>query len=83
MTTYYVIRVGHNAANQSAMGRPAKPKNDFESGRYKLVAIVEAESAEDAKESAEVNVYNDQHLIAVANPRAYAGLTAAIAKFGH
>ena len=81
MRTFYLIRKGWNSANQSSMGRRRKPRTDFESGRYMLVGIVQAESAEAAKAQFTGSVYNGQHLFAETNPRAIAGLTAAIREF--
>ena len=77
MTTYYIIRRGWNAANQSSRGAVANPKDTFESRLDMLVDIVQAESAESAVEKvgASVTVYNGQYLRAVSNPRAINGLT--------
>jgi hypothetical protein len=81
MKKYYVIRHGWNAANQSAMCRPANPRNDFESGRMMLIGIVAAESAEQAKAQFEGGCYSNQVLSCETNPRAIRGLTSAIAKY--
>lgn len=81
MTTFYIVRTGWNGANQSAMRRTASPKNDFESGRKMLVAIIEAESEEQAIEKCTASVYNNQYLTAYSNPRKLAGLTQAIRTF--
>lgn len=81
MRTFYLIRKGWNSANQSSVGRPANPRTNFDSGLYKLVAIVQAESAEAAKAQFTGSVYNNQFLFAETNPRAIAGLTAAIREF--
>lgn len=75
--TWYVIRVGWNAANQSSVG-PASPRDNFESHRYALVLIAQAETAEQACEKFCGTVYNNQHLFAVSNPRQVRGLTRAI-----
>ncbi len=78
--TFYVIRSGWNAANQSSTGRKRNPANSFESGRFELVAIVEADSDSEAVTKTDnVTVYNNQTLFATANPRSEKGLTAAIA----
>jgi hypothetical protein len=81
MKQYYVIRHGWNAANQSALCRPASPRNDFESGRMMLVGIVAAESADQAKAQFEGSCYANQVLSCETNPRAIRGLTSAIAKY--
>jgi len=78
MRTYYVIRSGWNAANQSAMGASRNPKNDFESNRYSLVGIVEANSEQEAIEQVNATCYNNQTVFAVTNPRAIKGLTAEV-----
>jgi len=80
---FYVIRQGWNAANQSSQGTKANPKNCFESNRYALVAIVEAETAGEAVTKAEetVTVYNGQFLFAESNRKAIVGLTQAIRNF--
>ena len=80
MTTFYVIRSGWNAANQSSMGARRNPKNQFESRQYRLVGIVAAESAEFAIEQVQATCYNGQHVFAVTNPRSVAGLTAELRK---
>jgi hypothetical protein len=84
MTTFYVIRRGWNAANQSSVGRARNPKSTFESGLDKLVAIVETETEQDAIEKAaeSCSVYNGQFLRAVSNPRAINGLTAELLRKG-
>jgi hypothetical protein len=74
MRTYYVIRCGWNRANQSSMGRPANPRDQFDSNHYRLVAIVEADSEEAAIESANVTVWNNQSVFATANVRSVKGL---------
>ena len=76
MKTFYVIRSGWNAANQSASGTCRNPQNSFESNQYMLVGIVVAESAEHAIEQVGCTSYNGQHVFAVTNPRSVAGLTA-------
>ena len=84
MATYYVTRTGWNACNQSGYYAPDNPKNDFESNRVKLVAVVKAGSRDEAIRQAEeqgVVVYNNQYLSATTNPRSQAGLTAAIREF--
>ncbi len=43
MKTYYVIRRGWNGANQSSLYGKRNPRDTFESGLDRLVAIVEAE----------------------------------------
>ncbi len=75
MATYYVIRSGWNAANQSSTGSRANPRDQFESRHYRLVAIVEAESEAAAIEAAGVTVYPNQSVFATRNPRSLRGLT--------
>lgn len=79
--TYYVIRSGWNAANQSSMGTVKNPKNKFESNLYCLVGIVEATSAQDAINQFNATCYNNQTIFAETNPRAIKGLTAQISYF--
>jgi hypothetical protein len=76
MKTFYVIRSGWNAANQSSVGSVRNPKNRFESNQYMLVGIVVAESAESAIEQVGCTCYNGQSVFAETNPRSVAGLTA-------
>lgn len=76
--TYYVIRQGWNAANQSSSGRSQTPANDFQSNRLKLVQIVEAESKEEAVNSFTGSLYSNQFLFATDNPRSIKGLVQAI-----
>ena len=78
MRTFYIVRVGWNAANQSAQGRPARPTNNFESGRYCLIGSVEANTEEEAVSRFPGHCYANQTLFAVASPRKVKGLTAAI-----
>lgn len=78
MKTFYVIRRGWNAANQSSRGSAANPRNAFESRLESLVKVVTADTAEAACESFTGTVYNGQHLYAVSNPRSVKGLTAEI-----
>ena len=78
MGTYYVIRNGFNAANQSAMWMDQNPKNNFESGYSKIVEIIKAESAEQAIEDCRATCYNNQNLWATMTPKKHKGLTAAI-----
>lgn len=73
--TFYVIRSGWNAANQSSAGAVRNPRDEFESRLYVLVAVVQATSEEEAKAQAEATVYNGQSLFAVTNPRSVKGLT--------
>ena len=75
MKTFYVIRSGWNAANQSSVGSVRNPKNQFESNQYMLVGTVAAESAEAAIEQVGCSCYNGQRVFAVSNPRSVAGLT--------
>lgn len=78
--TFYVIRRGWNAANQSSRYSQPNPRDTFESCLDELVATVEASSADEAcKIAAErVVVYPNQFLRATANPRSEKGLTRAI-----
>lgn len=78
MKTFYVIREGWNAANQSALGSRRNPKNQFESRQYALVGIVEADSEEFAVGQVKCSCYNNQSVFATSNPRSVKGLTAAI-----
>ena len=78
MRTYYVIRRGWNAANQSSVGTPRNPANRFESNELALVGIVEARTAEQAIETVNCTCYNNQHVFAETNPRKLKGLTQAI-----
>lgn len=78
MKTFYVIRSGWNAANQSSAGTRRNPRNQFESNQYMLVGIVECDSAEYAIEQVGCTCYNSQRVFAVTNPRSIAGLTAEI-----
>jgi len=78
MRTYYVIRSGWNAANQSSLGASRNPKNDFESHWYSLVGIVEANSEQEAIEQVNATCYNNQAVFVVTNPRAIKGLTAEV-----
>jgi hypothetical protein len=81
VSTYYVIRNGFNAANQSAMRAAQSPKNDFESGFSRIVEICEAESAEQAVEGCFAFVYNGQKLWATKTPGRHKGLTWAIREY--
>ena len=78
MKTFYVIRKGWNAANQSSVSSKRNPKNRFESNLYRLVAVVQAASEEEAIKKSDVNCYNNQTLFATSNPRSVKGLTAEI-----
>ena len=81
MKTYFVIRSGWNAANQSAMWSWSNPKNKFESNLWCLVAIVQADSEQSAINRANPTVYSGQTVWATTNPRQFRGLTAAIRQF--
>lgn len=78
MATYYVIRAGWNSENQPAIAAKDNPKNRFESLQYRLLAIVEAESEEEACEQNTFSVYNGQCLFATKNIRSIKGLTKAV-----
>jgi hypothetical protein len=78
MKTYYVVRNGFNAANQSATGRTANPKNLFESGYSQLVGMVQAESAQAAIDAVGATCYNGQGMWATSAPQRHKGLTRAI-----
>ena len=80
MKTYYVIRQGWNAANQSSTAAYGQD-DDFQTRRLMLVAIVEAETENDAVKSFTGSVYNGQLLFATSNSREYKGLTREIRKF--
>jgi hypothetical protein len=75
MRTYYVIRRGWNAANQSSRSARAKPRDEFETRHLALVAIVDADSEAAAIDAANVTLYNNQTAFAVQNPRSVKGLT--------
>lgn len=75
MTTYYLIRRGWNAANQSATWSRRAAKDTFESRLDMLVEIVQADSPEDAVNMCSASVYANQSLRAVSNPRTVKGLT--------
>ncbi len=81
MKTFYVIRQGWNAANQSSLGSKRNPRNQFESNQYALVDIVEAESEEEACSKFTGTVYNNQSLFATSNPRSIKGLLAESREF--
>ena len=81
MKTFYLIRSGWNAANQSSTEAKKNPKNRFESNQYQLVAIVEAGSEEKAREQFTGSVYNNQSLFATSNIRSFKGLTRAVENF--
>jgi len=81
MQTYYVVRQGWNAANQSSCGRPANPKNNFESGLWKLVGIVQDECADYAIQQVNATCYSGQFFICATHPRQMKGLTEAIRQF--
>ena len=76
--TWYVIRTGWNAANQSSMGTERNPINDFESGHHKLVGIVDAVDATSAIEIVGASCYNNQNVIAVDGVWKVKGLTQAV-----
>jgi hypothetical protein len=78
---WYVIRRGWNAANQSSVGGRANPRDQFESRYLALVAIVEADTEEEAIRQANVTAYNGQSVFAVRNPRSIAGLTREARRF--
>ncbi len=75
MTTYYLIRRGWNAANQSAKGGRSGPRDTFASRLDMLVAIVQADSPEEAVATCSASVCANQSLSAVSDPRAIKGLT--------
>ena len=75
MTTYYLIRRGWNAANQSAAGGRSGPRDTFESRLDTLVDIVQADSPEDAVAKCSASVYANQSIRAVSSPRSIKGLT--------
>lgn len=79
--TFYVIRYGWNTANQPSAGRPSKPKDQFDSGQYELVAIVQAKSEGDACSQFNGTVYNNQSLFAITNSRSIKGLARAVKEF--
>ena len=79
--TWYVIRCGWNAANQSAMAACRKPINDFESNRSMLVGIVDAVNAKSAIEIVGASCYNGQHMSAVDSLWKVKGLTQAVRDF--
>jgi len=81
MKTYYVIRSGWNAANQSAARTKKNPANNFESGVYTLVGVVEADSPAAAIEQVNATCYNNQQVFATDRLRSIQGLTAALASY--
>ena len=81
MTTFYVIRSGWNAANQSASHTCRNPQNKFESNQWRVVGVIEANDADAAMEAIDVVCYSGQNLFAVKNRRALKGLTAAVKQF--
>ena len=81
MKTYYVIRAGWNAANQSMRSASPNPKNNFESNRYALVLITQADTPESACAEFTGTVYNGQSLVAVTNKRSVRGLSKAILNY--
>jgi hypothetical protein len=81
MKTYYVIRTGWNAANQSMRSASPNPKNSFESNRYALVLITQADTPEAACAEFTGAVYNGQSLVAVTNKRSVRGLSKAILNY--
>jgi hypothetical protein len=81
LKTYYVIRTGWNAANQSMRSASPNPKNSFEANRFNLVLIIEADSPESACAQFHGTVYNGQSLVAVTNKRSVRGLSKAILNY--
>ena len=77
---HYVIRSGWNSANQPCAA-VADACNDFETNRLRLVAIVTADSEQEAIQCAQPTCYNGQHVFTVTNPRKVKGLTAAVRRF--
>ena len=77
---HYVIRSGWNSANQPSRAA-AGNSNDFETNRLRLVAIVTADSEQEAIQCAQPTCYNGQHVFAVTNSRKVKGLTAAVRRF--
>jgi hypothetical protein len=72
---WYVIRRGWNAANQSSLHRPAKPRDNFDSGYYALIAVVDAASEDEATRAFSDMAYQNQYLFAASSPRQVKGLT--------
>lgn len=81
MKTWYVVRFGWNSANQSSVCTIRNPKTDFESGRAKLVAIVEAATSEEAKARYKGTVYPNQYLDAYSSFQSLKGLKAEVRAF--
>ncbi len=81
MKTYYVIRAGWNAANQSWQEGKANPTNQFESRELKVIGIVEAKNPREAEKDFLDCAYPDQTIFAVSNPRSIRGLSRAIIEF--
>jgi hypothetical protein len=77
---WYVIRRGWNAANQSSAHRPAKPRDNFDSGYYALIAVVDAASEDEATRAFGGMAYHNQYLFAVSSPRMAKGLTRVLAE---
>ena len=61
--TFYVIRSGWNAANQSASHTCRNPQNQFDSNQYRLVGVIEADSADAAIAAVDVVCYSGQNLL--------------------
>lgn len=81
LKTWYVIRCGWNAGNQSSMAACRKPINDFESNRSMLVGIVDAVDSQSAIDIVGASCYNGQHLSAVDSVWKVKGLTQAVRDF--
>ena len=81
MKTFYVIRSGWNAANQSSLGTCRNPKNQFESNQYQVVGIFDADSAESAIAAADATCYSGQSVFAVTRLNSVRGLTQAVRDF--
>jgi len=81
MKTFYVIRSGWNAANQSSLGTCRNPKNQFESNQYQVVGIVEADSADSAIAAVNASCHNGQSVFALTRLNSLKGLTQAARDF--
>jgi len=72
---WYVIRRGWNAANQSSAYRAVNPRDNFDSGYYALIAVVAADSEDEATRAFSDMAYHNQYLFAASSPRQVKGLT--------
>lgn len=79
--TFYVVRSGWNAANQSAIGTDRNPTNAFESRHHMVVGVVSAVTEREACETVGASCYNGQVIFATTNLRSVKGLTQAVREY--